>query len=99
MNNQQHIDQLKKEIEFNKEQMKNCHHDFKSPIFDPESYTDFEIDWARGLQPCGSDPYYLEIPVKKQKPRWSRECKKCGYKQYTYTQKTIEIKKEPDFDR
>lgn len=97
MNNREKINELKKEIESNKQQMRSCDHDFKVPIYDPEEYTNFEIDWARGLQPCGSDPYYLQIPVKKFKQRWSRECKKCGYKQYTYAEKLVEIKKVPDF--
>jgi hypothetical protein len=46
----------------------------------------------------GSDPYwdfagYRDV----QKDRWSRECKLCGHKQYTYKQEAVVIGYEAKF--
>lgn len=97
MNLAKELGQLKikqREIE---RQIANCHHEFKPPIYDPETVSE---GYGMHLVGHGSDPYpeyagYHDV----QKDRWGRECKKCGFIQYTSHQGPVEpIETEPKFD-
>lgn len=87
MNPQQEIDELQKKIEQLKKLQENCRHKFDEPIFDPEKVME-----GYGIKTVGhgSDVYseysgYHEV----SKNRWSRACKICGIKQYTYHQEVV----------
>ena len=94
MNARQKIEQLQSEIEVLKRQIANCHHDdFTNVKYDPEIK---QVPSGYKLVTHGSDAWgyptgYCEQSI----PRWSRECKKCGYIEYTTEQKAIKF--EPHF--
>ncbi len=81
---QQQLDQKKEEIEKLKRQILDCAHDFAEPIYDPETVMEPHIRYGDYSQSHGSDYYPAFDYHNKQKDRWSRECKKCGKKDYTY---------------
>ena len=97
MNAQQEIGRLKRQIELLENEIKNCIHNFKDPIYDPEEIT--VQDDNLGYEIHGSDMWPRYSSHKEKKPRWSRECKTCGKKEYTYTQKPIVQNLEPDFGK
>lgn len=76
-------------------QIKNCPHEFGSAIYDPEIKKEFTYQQVTR----GSDVYPEPIgSYDKQIDRWSRECKKCGFKQYTYEKAPVIERYEPKFD-
>ena len=78
--------------EIHKEEQ-GCQHDFADPVYDPEGYQKGEFDH---YEPHGSDPEPVYRYHTESKARWSRTCKKCGKKEYTYHQKPVGF--VPDFD-
>lgn len=90
MNYKEDIEKLKRELE-EKERLqsnmeRNCVHEWKETKYDPEEYQQPVYSHMEGH---GSDPYpvYNYHPAKKD--RWSRECAKCGKKEYTYEQAPV----------
>lgn len=97
MNAQQEIGKLRRQIESLQNEINNCNHSFKDPIYDPEEIT--VQDDRLGYEEHGSDRWPRYSSHTEQKPRWSRECRICGEKEYTYTQKPIIKNLEPDFGK
>lgn len=95
MNNQQKINQLKAEIKRLEKETANCNHEWADVIYDPETtkepYGNRQV--GKGSDPWWEPEGYRDV----QKPRWSRECKCCGKKEYTYTQEPIVIGNKPKF--
>ncbi len=89
------IKELQKQIKLEEDKIRNCKHNFNDPIYDPETISEgygFVQDGA------GSDPHwgysgYRDI----QKDRWSRKCKICEYKQFTYKQEPVISSYKPKF--
>ena len=78
---------------------KKCNHDFSDPIYDPEER--MIQDDRLGYEQHGSDRWSVPSFHKKEEPRWSRECKICGCKEYTYktTSVIITSHNKPDFQK
>lgn len=68
------LDEVSKEVQA-------CHHDWTPVISEPEKYREAVFDH---YEPHGSDPEPIYKYYDAWKPRWSRTCKKCGHKEYTY---------------
>ena len=83
------VKQLKEEISKQENRINNCDHDFNEPIFDPEIYKKWVFTHYEGN---GSDPIPRGNYIDKEKNRWSRKCKKCGKKEYTYSLEPIKYK-------
>jgi len=95
MNTQEEINQLQEKINSLKEKIRNCKHDFKDPIYDPETVQE---GYGSVQDGAGSDPHWSYAGYRDvQKDRWSRECKLCGTKQYTYEQRPIKTDYKPFF--
>jgi hypothetical protein len=95
MNQREKLEQLNIEAARIQKTMDNCKHDFASPIYDAETVRE---GYGIRLVAHGSDAYpeytgYHDV----QKDRWSRECKICGKKEYTYKQEAIIKGYEPKF--
>lgn len=79
------IEKLTKELVAKKKQLleqeKNCKHIWGEIINDPETVKEAVYSHLEGH---GSDPYPVYNYYDKQKQRWSRTCKNCGKKEYTY---------------
>lgn len=84
MNPSDEIESLKSRIEELLNQQDRCQHDWGSSKSDPEKYREAHYSHLEGH---GSDPYPVYTYTTAYKPRWSRECLKCGKKQYTYEQR------------
>ena len=84
MNTQQQIDEAKKLVEKLQREQNSCKHDFKEPIWDPEDGFRQEIRIGDFSQSHGSDYYPAFDMVPTKKDRWSRDCRICGKKEYTY---------------
>lgn len=69
-----------------------CHHEWTPVISEPEKYQGAEFDH---YEPHGSDPEPIYRYFDAWKPRWSRTCKKCSHKEYTYEMRPT--KTEPYF--
>jgi len=88
-------DQLKREIAQSEERIRNCKHDFTKAIYDPETIKE---GYGSVQDGAGSDPHWSYAGYRDvQKDRWSRECKLCGKKEYTYKQEPIIKGYEPKF--
>ena len=85
---QEKIEELRKEIS-------SCSHDFDKPKYDP----DYKQEGYGGhYVGHGSDPVYQYAGyTKKEIPRWSRECKICGCKEYTTQTENVVVGKQPKF--
>ena len=95
MNTQQQIEKLQKDLENLKAQQSNCKHDFKAAIFDPETVKE---GYGSVQDGAGSDPHWSYAGYHDvQKDRWSRECKLCGKKEYTYEQEPVISNYQPKF--
>jgi hypothetical protein len=81
-------------IERANNEMSNCDHKWKETIFDPETIQESVF---RGYEGHGSDPYPVFDYYPKQKNRWSRECSKCGKKEYTDKQEAVIKEYKPKF--
>jgi hypothetical protein len=96
MNHRRKMERLLEEVRQEQQAMDNCSHgDWTEAKFDPE-----EIREPYGSRQvgAGSDPYWEpEGYTTKEKPRWSRECKKCGKIEYTYTQDPVIVGHKPSF--
>jgi len=95
MNAQKKIDQLKNEIKQLEETQRSCRHDFADPIYDPEEVS-VQDDHA-GYEVHGVDRWPVLSFHKEYKNRWSRECKNCGHKEYTYKNTPVIKEYKPDF--
>jgi len=95
MNDREKIEQFKKDIKSLENKINNCIHSFNEPIFDPE-----KIKEPSGYEMVtqGSDHWYRHTSFKEvQKDRWSRECKICGKKEYTYKKEPVIKEYKPKF--
>lgn len=88
MNEREKQEQLRKELALSEERMRNCKHvDFTKPIYDPETVKE---GYGSVQDGAGSDPHWSYEGYRDvQKDRWSRECKMCGKKEYTYKKEPI----------
>ena len=82
MKPQEEINQLTKRIEELIKTIKNCNHDFATPIYDPEEKR--VQDDHLGFEQHGVDRWLIPSFHTEKIPRWSRECTICGCKEYTY---------------
>lgn len=89
------IRQLQQQISKEEEAIRRCDHDFKEPVYDPEPYKEPIFSHYDG---GGSDPNPIYNYVDRTKDRWSRECKKCGKFEYTYTQAPVINSYKPKFN-
>jgi len=91
----QQIKELQKQIANLQQEISHCSHDFDNPKFDP----DFKFEGYGGHYTVhGSDPVYEYHGYdKKEVPRWSRECKKCGHTEYTTQVEPIITGTQPKF--
>jgi hypothetical protein len=91
------VERLRRQLQYKEDELKrkqtNCKHNFTEPVYDPDKKQEGTYSHLEG---CGSDPYpvynYREVDV----PRWSKTCKECGLKKYTFKRKPVQY--EPDFD-
>lgn len=95
MNKRQEIENAQSRIEQLRKEIANCKHDWKNVIFDPETVKE---PYGYKTVGQGSDVWteptgYHDV----QKNRWSRECKTCGHKEYTYTQEAVKTDYQPKF--
>jgi hypothetical protein len=81
------IKELQEEIEREKLRIKNCKHDWKDPIYDP----DYRMEgYGSRMVPMGSDTYWEYAGYQRvEVPRWSRKCRICGEVEYTYERRTV----------
>ena len=86
------IKELEEQIKRQKQLINNCKHDFEDAKYDSETYQEWVFTHYEGH---GSDPYPAGYYFDKQKDKWSRECKICGKKEYTYEQEPVEY--QPKF--
>jgi len=87
---------LLKELQEIETKISNCRHIFHDPIFDPETIM---VGYGSVQDGAGSDPHWSFAGYEpKQRDRWSRECKVCGHKEYTYEQKPIVVGMKPNFN-
>lgn len=91
------LEMLEERIKELKRIQRNCQHIFADPEYDPEKKEIMETEIER----IGVDIWPVEKPTGRYEtvPRWSRTCKKCGFKDYTYTQREVVVESylEPDF--
>jgi len=95
MNNEEKIKKLQAEIESLKRSQFNCSHTWDDVKYDPEEVT--VQDTGAGYEIHGSDMWPILSFHKECKNRWSRECIKCGFKQYTNKIEVVSVKSEPKF--
>jgi len=95
MNSSNRISDLRKQIEAEESKIKSCVHVFKDPVFDPETIK--VQDDRAGYETHGVDRWPVPSYHDETKNRWSRECNKCGLKQYTYTQEPVVSAYKPKF--
>jgi len=96
MNHRRRMDLLRQEIRDEQQAMDNCSHgDWTEPIYDPETN---QVPYSFKTVGQGSDVWMEPDGYKDEtKDRWSRECKKCGKIQYTYTQEPVIVGRKPSF--
>lgn len=96
MNKQEEINDYQKKIKQLQAEIANCRHDWKDAKYDPETVS--VQDDRAGYEIHGSDRWPRMSFHDESKPRWSRECKTCGHKEYTYTQEVVKVDKQPKFN-
>lgn len=89
------IADLRAQIREEEKKMANCHHEFGTPFFDPETVTE---PYGYKTVGRGSDVWtepegFHEV----QKKRWTRVCTKCGKEEHTYKQVPIVSGYQPEF--
>lgn len=95
MNPRERQEDLKRELAQLERNMANCKHNFDTPIFDPETVKEGYGSIQDG---AGSDPHWSFAGYRDvQKDRWSRECKDCGKKEYTYKKEPVITDYKPKF--
>lgn len=95
MNNDDKIKVFQNEIDSLKRQQTNCKHDWSEPKFDPEQIS--VQDDRSGYETHGIDRWPIPSFHEESKDRWSRACKECGYKEYTYNQEPVITERKPKF--
>lgn len=95
MNERENQERLRQEIQASETRMSNCTHSFLEPNYDAEEVLEGygSVQDGRGSDPHWSYAGYHTV----KKDRWSRECKNCGKKEYTYTQEPVITKYQPKF--
>lgn len=95
MNKLEEIKNLQYKIDRLKQEMSRCPHDWNKPKYDPETIKE---SYGHKTVVQGSDVWLEPEGYRdSQKDRWSRECKECGYKEFTYTQEVVSVEKQPKF--
>ena len=92
------ISALEKRLEHLRELQRNCNHVWEEEsVYDPEKK---EIIEGRSVYQ-GSDWWIDPVHTGRYETidRWSRTCKKCGLKEYTYDADIVEVKKKPRFGK
>lgn len=96
INHRRRMERLLEEVRQEQQAMDNCSHgDWTEPIYDPETK---RVPYGYKTVGHGSDVWtepegYRDETVN----RWSRECKKCGKIEYTYTQEPVIVGHKPSF--
>ena len=94
-NSTEKIERLSREIEIENQKIKDCHHIFSDPIYDPEFR---KVGYGYKHVGHGSDIWpEPEGYEDKEFARWSRKCRICGHKQYTDKQIPVIKEYKPDF--
>lgn len=90
------IEQLKERLEYLQKLQDNCDHQWGKTVYDPE--TKEIMKWVEDYY-VHMECFYKQVPTGKYETidRWSRTCKKCGLKQYTYESEVVKVKKNPIF--
>ena len=89
MDTQKQIEQLQRQLSVLKAIQSNCKHDWNAAIYDAETVKE---GYGSVQDGAGSDPHWSYAGYREvQKDRWSRQCKLCGHKQYTYKQEPITV--------
>jgi hypothetical protein len=90
------IDRLEGELQSRKDTLKrvqgSCSHEWEPTLYEPETYMEPVFSH---YEEHGSDPTPVYTYRDKTKDRWSRTCKKCSKKEFSYSQKAV--KYEPSF--
>lgn len=89
------IDEKKIEISSLEHQIRNCKHQWKPAIYNPE--TKKELVPTGRLEAHGSDVWDPGEWRDVTKDRWSRECSVCGHIEYTYERETVKVVTQPKF--
>jgi TolA-binding protein len=92
MNSQDKMNDLQSQINQLKISIKNCKHDWSEAKYDGE--IEKVQDDRMGYEGHGADRWPVYSFHDEEKARWSRKCKICGHKEYTYKQETVIIKSE-----
>lgn len=95
MNEAQQIADLERQIKDAKSRMDSCKHEWQESKFDPESH--MVSDNRKGYEHHGSDMWPVPSYHEEFRNRWSRECSKCGKKEYTYENETVSVITKPKF--
>lgn len=95
MNEREKQEQLLRELEVSKNRVRNCKHIWKDAIYDPETIK--VQDDRGGYEQHGVDRWPVPSFHDEIKKRWSRECKECGHKEYTYNQEPVIKEYKPKF--
>lgn len=95
MNERKNQERLLRELENSRNIMHDCNHVFNKPIYDSET---IQEGYGSVQDGAGSDPHWSYAGYKDvEKDRWSRECKLCGFKEYTYKREPVIKSYEPKF--
>lgn len=95
MNHRRRMERLLAEVREEQQAMENCGHDWNDAIYDPE---DIRIPYGQKNVGKGVDIWFEPEGYRDgKKDRWSRECKKCGKIEYTYTQEPVIVGHKPSF--
>lgn len=97
MNLTEQLQEAKNKAKELENKIANCKHEFsKHPAYDPDTKQEpyGSVQDGKGSDPHWSPEGYKTVEV----PRWSRSCIFCGHKQYTFKQKSVVTKTEPDFE-
>jgi hypothetical protein len=91
----QEISDLQNRIKSLQVQVDSCPHiEITEPVFDPETVKE---PYEAGMIQQGVD-FWPDVRYRdKVVDRWSKTCKRCGKVFYTYKQKPVISKFEPDF--
>ena len=88
---------LEEKVNKLKELQRNCDHKWEEATYDPERREIMREEFVS----MGSDPYFTNVGtgIYEYIDRWSRVCKKCGKKEYTYENEEVVAKtiKKPKF--
>ena len=78
---------LKEKVKEIENQQRKCNHEWGEIEYDPERV---EITRDERVY-LGSDSYFMEVGTGKfkDKPRWTRICKKCGKKEHAHEEEKL----------